>query len=36
VLTFRRGIVIVGVLREWWQRRDRQRPAAGFDHRRSG
>jgi branched-chain amino acid transport system permease protein len=29
VLTFRRGIV--GEVREWWQRRDRQRPNAGVD-----
>ncbi|MDP4857545.1 MAG: branched-chain amino acid ABC transporter permease [Desulfobacterales bacterium] len=34
VLTFRRGIV--GELREWWQRRDRQKPDAGVDHRSSG
>ena len=29
VLIFRRGIV--GELREWWQRRDRQKPDAGGD-----
>jgi len=34
VLTFRRGIV--GELREWWQRRDRQRQDAGVDPNRSG
>ena len=34
VLTFRRGIV--GEVREWWQRRDRQRPDAGVDPQGSG
>ena len=34
VLTFRRGIV--GELREWWQRRDRQKPNAGVDPQGSG
>ena len=34
VLTFRRGIV--GEVREWWQRRDRQRADAGVDSQGSG
>jgi hypothetical protein len=34
VLTFRRGIV--GVMREWWQRRSRQVVDPGVDHQKTG
>jgi branched-chain amino acid transport system permease protein len=34
VLTFRRGIV--GELREWWQRRDSQRPETRVEPHSSG